>query len=107
MQLQSSKSCAATRRLLEGFLADLVVGETYFFREPQQFAALREMVLPDLLHNRPLDMPLQVWSAGCATGEEAYSLAILLEQEGLAARSDIVATDISADRARQSRTRVL
>lgn len=82
--------------LLESLLADLVVGETYFFREPQQFAALREMVLPDLLRNRPLHAPLQVWSAGCATGEEAYSLAILLEQEGLCARSEIMATDISA-----------
>ncbi|HEY4125371.1 MAG TPA: protein-glutamate O-methyltransferase CheR, partial [Rhizomicrobium sp.] len=82
--------------LLEELLADLVVGETYFFREPQQFAALREMVLPDLLSNRAFDAPLQLWSAGCATGEEAYSLAILLEQEGLAARGDILATDISA-----------
>lgn len=82
--------------LLEDILTDLVVGETYFFREPQQFASLREMVLPDLLRNRPLDAPLQIWSAACATGEEAYSLAILMEQEGLAARSDITATDISA-----------
>jgi chemotaxis protein methyltransferase CheR len=82
--------------LLEDLLADLVVGETYFFREPQQFESLREMVLPDLLHHRALDGRLSVWSAGCATGEEAYSLAILLEQEGLAGRSDVVATDISA-----------
>lgn len=82
--------------LVEELLADLVVGETYFFREPQQFASIREMVLPDILSNRPLHAPLQVWSAGCATGEEAYSLAILLEQEGLSARSNIVATDISA-----------
>lgn len=82
--------------LLEDLLADLVVGETYFFREPQQFESLREMVLPDLLRHRAPDARLSVWSAGCATGEEAYSLAILLEQEGLAGRSDLVATDISA-----------
>lgn len=82
--------------LFEGLLSDLVVGETYFFREPQQFESLRQMVLPDLLHHRARDARLSVWSAGCATGEEAYSLAILLEQEGLAGCSDIVATDISA-----------
>lgn len=81
--------------LLEDLLADLVVGETYFFREPQQFEALRQMVLPDLLRRRALDARLSIWSAGCATGEEAYSLAILLEQEGLSGRTDIVATDIS------------
>ena len=63
--------------LLEELLSDLLVGETYFFREPQQFESIREKVLPDLLRNRPLDTALQVWSAGCATGEEAYSLAIL------------------------------
>ncbi len=82
--------------LLEELLSDLLVGETYFFREPQQFESIREKVLPDLLRNRPLDTALQVWSAGCATGEEAYSLAILLEQEGLTSRSAITATDISA-----------
>lgn len=82
--------------LLEDLLADLVVGETYFFREPQQFESLRGMVLPDILHHRAPNASLSVWSAGCATGEEAYSLAILLEQEGLADRSDIVATDISS-----------
>jgi chemotaxis protein methyltransferase CheR len=72
-----------------------VVGETYFFREPQQFDSLRELVLPELLRRRAGDARLSVWSAGCATGEEAYSLAILLEQEGLAACSEILATDVS------------
>jgi len=82
--------------LLEELLDGLVVGETYFFREPQQFESLREFVLPELLRLRPLDARISVWSAGCATGEEAYSLAILLEQESLSSRSDILATDVSA-----------
>jgi chemotaxis protein methyltransferase CheR len=82
--------------LLGDLLSELVVGETYFFREPLQFQSLREMVLPDLLSHRALDARLSVWSAGCATGEEAYSLAILLEEEGLSDRSDVIATDISA-----------
>jgi chemotaxis protein methyltransferase CheR len=88
--------------LFEELMSDLVVGETYFFREPQQFESLRQMVLPDLLRHRPLDASISVWSAGCATGEEAYSLAILLEQEGLSQRSEIVATDISATALRRA-----
>ena len=84
------------RPLLDELVADLVVGETYFFREPQQFESIRKIVLPELRRSRPTDVPLQVWSAGCATGEEPYSLAILLEQEGLAGHSNILATDVSA-----------
>ena len=81
--------------LVAELLDGLVVGETYFFREPQQFDSLREFVLPELLRGRANGARLSVWSAGCATGEEAYSLAILLEQEGLAACSDVLATDVS------------
>jgi chemotaxis protein methyltransferase CheR len=87
--LRENASC------FEELLDGLVVGETYFFREPQQFECLREIVLPELLRSRPHDGRLSIWSAGCATGEEAYSLAILLEQEGLSSRSDILATDVS------------
>ena len=82
--------------LLEEFLAGLLIGETYFFREPKQFDAIREMVLPELMCDRPPQTPLQVWSAGCSTGEEAYSLAILLEEEGLSSHSDIIASDVCA-----------
>jgi chemotaxis protein methyltransferase CheR len=82
--------------LLEEFLAGLLIGETYFFREPQQFDAIREMILPELMCDRPLDAPLEIWSAGCATGEEAYSLAILLEEKGLDSRGHIIASDICA-----------
>lgn len=81
---------------LGGLVDRLTVGETYFFRDPVQFEAVRKNILPDLLRGRGPDQPVRIWSAGCATGEEAYSLAILAEEEGLADRVRILATDISA-----------
>lgn len=62
--------------LLEALLPDLTVGETCFFRHAEQFQALRLLVLPALLRARRRQRRLRVLSAGCASGEEAYSLAI-------------------------------
>lgn len=62
-----------------------------FFRDPERYAQLRRRVLP-LLHSFPF---INIWSAGCARGEEAYSLAILLEEEGLLERCRIYATDFN------------
>ncbi len=78
--------------VLEALLAELLTGETYFFREPGQFEQIRTRVLPSVLAP---DRPLRIWSAGCSTGEEAYSLAILAEQEAMPAR--ICGTDLSPD----------
>jgi two-component system, chemotaxis family, CheB/CheR fusion protein len=57
---------------------DLLIGVTSFFREPPAFEVLAKNVIPDLIRKLPDDEELRVWSAGCATGEEAYSLAILI-----------------------------
>ena len=66
---------------MERLIAQLTIGETYFFRDEEQFTAIREIVLPDILErNRPSKV-LRIWSAGCATGAEPYSLAILLARE--------------------------
>lgn len=63
-----------------GWLAqDLTVGESYFFRDRGQMAALRDEILPALVADRPAGQPLRLWSAGCSTGEEAYSLAMLVD----------------------------
>ena len=73
----------------------LTVRETYFFRHPDQFEELRRRVLPTLhvfLRDRG---KLRVWSAGCASGEEAYSLAMVFDSEGLGDRAQIIASDIS------------
>lgn len=83
------------RQVFDAVMEEITVGETYFFRDPAQFSAIREVVLPALLQCRH-EAPLRIWSAGCSTGEEAYSLAIILEEEGLSHRASILATDISA-----------
>src|SRR4029078_13038990 len=62
--------------------ARLTIGETYFFRDRAAFEALEQHVLPDLIATRRTEGThyLRLWSAGCATGEEPYSLAILLDR---------------------------
>ncbi|TFW15852.1 protein-glutamate O-methyltransferase CheR [Massilia arenosa] len=78
----------------------LTIPVTEMFRDPSYYAALREHVVP-FLKTYP---SLKVWVAGCSTGEEVYSLAILLKEEGLLERTIIYATDInpqSLDKARK------
>ena len=58
----------------------ITVGETYFFRDSDTIEALRRYILPDLIARHQTDRTLRLWSAGCATGEEPYTLAILLRQ---------------------------
>jgi chemotaxis protein methyltransferase CheR len=71
------------------FVEAVTVHETYFFRDPGQLAALAERYLPDMLAAKAAagDRSLRVWSAGCASGEEAYTAAILL-REAIAARGE-------------------
>jgi chemotaxis protein methyltransferase CheR len=77
-------------KLFTELLRYLTVQVSDFFRDPTYFRAIRENVVP-YLQTYP---SLKVWVAGCATGEEAYSLAILLAEEGLLERTLIYATDI-------------
>jgi len=83
----------------------LTVGESYFFRDQGQMKLLREQILPDLLQRRKAERTLRLWSAGCSTGEEAYSLAILLD-ELLAGKPawgiHILGTDINAQALRKA-----
>jgi chemotaxis protein methyltransferase CheR len=82
--------------LLERLVGELTVGETHFYRVAPQVEALRQVVFPDLLARRAASQRLQVWSAGCSTGEEPYTIAILLRELRPEAewRPDIVATDV-------------
>ena len=76
----------------------LLAGDTAFFRDLRPFEQFRDEILPKLLAARASTRRLRVWSAGCATGQEAYSLAILLDELGerLAGWTvDLVATDLS------------
>ena len=64
----------------EQLLAHFMNGETFFFRDSGQFTILKEHILPGLIHRRKSTRSLRILSAGCSTGEEAYSLAILVDQ---------------------------
>ncbi|HVR43522.1 MAG TPA: protein-glutamate O-methyltransferase CheR [Thermoanaerobaculia bacterium] len=76
---------------------DLVTtNETYFFREPAQLAAFTEEIVPDILARKP-GRKVRIWSAGCSSGEEAYTIAMLLTDGGWYERAafEIFATDIN------------
>jgi chemotaxis protein methyltransferase CheR len=94
---QCDSISALTTRLLHepGFVSTVIQGLSVpvseMFRDPAVFRALRERVLP-LLASYP---QITIWQAGCAHGQEAYSLAILLEEAGLAERTHIFATDFN------------
>lgn len=94
--LSHSAAGAAEWRELE---AEITVGETFFFRHAEQFAALREVILPAILSANARTRSLRIWSAGCAVGAEPYSVAILVERLlGEAMRDwhiDIIGSDIS------------
>jgi chemotaxis protein methyltransferase CheR len=100
---------AGGRAALEAFVGDLTVGETHFFRNRPQFEALERHILPELIERRRATRRLRLWSAACSTGEEPYSLAILIDRL-LPDRSGwdvrILATDINRaalERARRGR----
>jgi chemotaxis protein methyltransferase CheR len=76
---------------MERLLLDLSINVTSMFRDPTFYNALRDKAIP-LLRTYPFS---RVWVAGCSTGEEVYSLAILLDEEGLYERARIYATDIN------------
>jgi chemotaxis protein methyltransferase CheR len=76
---------------MERLLVALSISVTAMFRDPSFYKAFREKVVP-LLRTYPF---IRIWHAGCSTGEEVYSMAILLEEEGLYERARIYATDIN------------
>ncbi len=79
------------RDMMEKLLLDLSINVTAMFRDPKFYVAFREQVIP-LLRTYPF---IRLWHAGCSTGEEVYSMAIMLEEEGLYERARIYATDIN------------
>jgi chemotaxis protein methyltransferase CheR len=66
---------------LDDLIAEITIGETYFFRHREHFDALRDLVLPDLMARKRVNRRLRIWCAGCGDGPEPYSLAILLKRE--------------------------
>ena len=80
---------------------DLLINVTGFFRDAAVFDFLDKSVIPDLVRDHPLDRPLRIWVAGCSSGEETYSLAMLFREQIEASKRDvklqIFATDVDPD----------
>jgi chemotaxis protein methyltransferase CheR len=91
----------ATQERIQGLASELTVGETYFFRDRLGFQALEEVILPPMIRSRRAKGKcLKFWSAGCSSGEEPYSLAILLRRlipDWKDWDITILATDINPD----------
>lgn len=88
--------------VMERLLRDLSVNVTAMFRDPTFYVAFRNQVIP-LLRTYPF---IRIWHAGCSTGEEVFSMAILLTEEGLYDRCRIYATDINDIVLRQAKQRI-
>jgi two-component system CheB/CheR fusion protein len=86
---------------LDRLAADLLINVTSFFRDPKVFDVLSDTIIPDLVRSHSIDQPLRIWIAGCSTGEETYSLAMLFREGITAAKREIklqiFASDIDAD----------
>ncbi|MGP0003216.1 MAG: chemotaxis protein CheB, partial [Acetobacteraceae bacterium] len=86
---------------LELLAKDMLINVTSFFRDPEVFDHLEDKIIPDLVRNHAQDRPLRIWIAGCSTGEETYSLAMLFREQIAAAERDIklqvFASDVDAD----------
>ena len=85
---------------VEALFRDLLIGVTNFFRDPEAFAVLEEQIIPKLFEGKPAGATLRVWSTGCSTGEEAYSMAIMLQERIEALKQNysvqVFATDIDS-----------
>ena len=91
----------------DGLLKDLLIGVTQFFRDPDAFQALAQQIIPRIAQGKATDAPIRIWVPGCASGEEAYSIAILLREhlERLETRRfvQIFATDLDAEMLAEAR----
>jgi two-component system CheB/CheR fusion protein len=83
---------------VDALFSDLLIGVTRFFRDTEAFLALEQKVIPALFEGRPAEQAIRVWCPGCSTGEEAFSVAILLQEHmealGQSRKVQVFATDI-------------
>jgi chemotaxis protein methyltransferase CheR len=99
----------APAEALERFVSEVTVGETHFFRDAEQFLDLERIVLPEIASRRSGSRRVRIWSAGCSTGEEAYSLAMIAHRafdpsDGWDVR--VLGTDLDRAALRRARTGV-
>ena len=85
---------------VEALFCDMLIGVTNFFRDPEAFKVLEEQVIPKLFEGKPAGAVVRIWTTGCSTGEEAYSIAILMQERVELLRSSykvqVFATDIDS-----------
>ena len=95
---------------LEALFRDLLIGVTSFFRDPDAFAVLQEQVIPRLFEGKASGAAIRIWVPGCSTGEEAYSLAMLLQEQMEALQQrfklQVFATDLDRQAIEQARAGV-
>jgi two-component system CheB/CheR fusion protein len=86
---------------------DLLINVTSFFRDPSVFALLAETIIPELIRSHAADQPLRIWIAGCSTGEETYSLAMLFREaiasQKSTAKLQFFASDVDPDAVARAR----
>lgn len=99
--LQYSRMLQGEPQRVKEFRDFLTINVTEFFRNPDKFAELKERILPDLLRRWPR---LRIWSAGCSTGAEPYSLVIILDELDPRGQHEIVATDIDEEALKAARS---
>lgn len=78
--LEQLKKCSSNSSLLADLVAAITVGESYFFRDKNQMELLQKKLLPDLINKKSKEFTLKIWSAGCSSGEEIYTIAMLLAE---------------------------
>ena len=100
-----AESMLAYLRMLQGdpaeldmLATDLLINVTSFFRDPRMFELLAQSVIPDMIGRHPVDRPLRIWIAGCSTGEETYTYAMLFREAIQAARREVKLQIFSSDR---------
>src|SRR5512144_1390566 len=97
-----------TPAAVEALFRDLLIGVTNFFRDPAAFEALQAQVIPRLFSDKAPGDVVRVWVCGCSTGEEAYSIAILMQERMEALKQSfqvqIFATDVDRLAIEQART---
>jgi len=97
--IQWFMAAPASKAQIESLSVYLTTGETYFLREGRSFEILEQEIVPEIIYSRAgSEKRLRLWSAGCATGEEPYTLAIMLHRMGFSLRDwniSILATDIN------------
>ncbi len=113
MQLAGCSDTAEYLRLLKAnadalddLLVATTVGDTYFFRDSGQFRMISNLILPDIRRRLGPGHAIRLWSAGCSSGEEAYSMAMLLHRNGALSQATVLGTDISREAIERARTAI-